>query len=118
MPRWLAEEPTTVYTILGALALIVLALGWKFRDHTIPIGSGKDRRKPPRSLSALALSGLIVALLAALAGGVRLIDYLVITDREQIEQAVREMAAGVNERNTERVFRHVARTFRSPSGRN
>ncbi|HXG11247.1 MAG TPA: hypothetical protein VNK04_15925 [Gemmataceae bacterium] len=111
MPRWLAENPTTVYAILGALALVVLIAAWMNRDRFIPIELVRDRRKEPRTINALALGGILVALLAVLAGLVALIDYLVVTDQEQIVRIIEEMADGVRSRDTERVFRHVSESF-------
>jgi hypothetical protein len=116
MPRWLSEDPSFVYSALGGLALLVIVLGWMNRDRAIPIGSAKDPRKVPRAVGVLPLSVLIVVLLALLAAGVRLIDYLIVTDREQIEQAVREMAGGVKTRDLERIFRNVSDTYQGPPG--
>src|SRR5262245_49935322 len=114
MPRWLAEDPIIVYSILGALALVVLAAAWMNRDRAIPLGSSKDRRKEPRTINALALGGIALLVLALLAGVVRLIDYLVLTDQEQIVLAVQETAHDIPSRDTERVFRHVSDSFAIP----
>jgi hypothetical protein len=116
MPSWLADDPTVVYAILGALALVVLALAWMNRDWMIPLGSRRGRRREPRTINALSLGGIVITVVSALAGGVFLIDHLVVTDEEQIVEAVQEMADRVTRRDTEGVFRHVSETFRSPQG--
>lgn len=114
MPRWLSEDPIVVYAILGAAALVVLALAWMNRDRAIPFVIPRDRRREPRSIGALTLGGFIVLVLAFLAGGAWLIDRLIETDREQIEQAVREMVEGVKTGDTERVFTHVSAKYQGP----
>jgi hypothetical protein len=112
----LAENPVTVYAVLGALALLAGVVAWSSRDVRIPLGSSRDRRKAPRTVSALLLGGLAILVLALLAGGVWLTDRLVETDEEQIEHAVREMAEGARTRDVDRVFRHVSESFRSRQG--
>lgn len=117
MPQWLAQDPTTIYVILGAVALVVLVLAWMNRDKSVPLGSGGDRRKPPCTINAFALGGLVVLVLALLAGGVRLIDYLVVTEQEKIIRSVQELADGVKAHDTERVFREVSESFQgAPRG--
>jgi hypothetical protein len=106
----------TVYAVLGALALVAGVAAWSGRDLRIPLGSSKDRRRPPRTVGALTLGGVVVLVLVLLAGGVWLTDLLVETDEEQIEHAVREMAEGARTRDVDRVFRHVSDSFRSPQG--
>jgi hypothetical protein len=117
MPRWLTEDTASVYPALGAVALVVLVIGWMFRDRAIPVGFSKDRRKAPPAVPVFPFALVLFLLIALLAGGVRLIDYLVVTDHEQIEEAVRAMADGINARETERVFRHVSEKFQSPQKR-
>lgn len=117
MPQWLAQAPTTLYVILGAVALVVLVLAWMNRDKSVPLGSRADRRKPPRTINAFALGGLIVLAIALLAGGVRLIDYLTVSEQEKIILSVTEMAEGAKAHDTERVFREVSESFQgAPRG--
>lgn len=117
MPSWLADDPTPVYVVLGALALIVLPISWMNRDRSIALGSSKDKRREPRTINALILGALVIGFLLLLAGVARLIDHLVVSDHEQIELSVREMAGAVVAGDTERVFRQVSERFLSPNHR-
>lgn len=93
MPRWLVEDPTPVYWILGVLA-VGLAVGWwvtRQRKYLVGLGA-----------------------VAALAGLVWLLDFLVVTDSEKIVLAVKDMAAGVETRDTNRIFSHISNDFHLP----
>src|SRR5947207_3402305 len=94
MPTWLTEDPSPVYLILGLVAL-GLFVAYRVRRQ----------RK--------FLYGVVGV--AVLAGVVWLIDYLVVTDREQIVQNVGVMAAAASRRDLERVFDHVSNDFRHGS---
>jgi hypothetical protein len=91
MPSWLVEDPLPVYLLLGAAALILAFLWWTTRLA--------------KYLSALGV-------VAALAGLVWLLDFLVVTDGEQIAQNIETMARGVNERNLDLTFGCVADDLR------
>lgn len=90
MPTWLTEDPSSVYLLLGILAFGFLAAFWLKRQRKYLIGVG---------------------LMALLAGLVWLVDYLIVTDREQILQHLGVMAEAGSRRDLERVFRHISKDF-------
>jgi hypothetical protein len=90
LPEWLFEGQLTIFAILGA-ALVFLLIVWK---------------KTPRTSY---LVGCFV--LAALAGAYFLLDFFVETDREKITHAFKEMSAGVQDRNVDRIFSQVSDTY-------
>jgi hypothetical protein len=91
MPDFLAENPATVYLVLGTFAVIFLVAYWVTRKKRFLIGVGA---------------------MAALGGIVWLIDFLVVTDHEQIVASVEEMANGVRAKDANRIFGHVSDEFR------
>ncbi len=132
MPNWLAEHPSTAYAVLGGLALLTLVFWRANRGRRFPLGRQPKReelalqgggRRPRRiellakpgpekggwSVSAELLAVVAVALLVVLAGLVWLTDRSIVTDREQIEEALREMSQGVAARDVGRIFAHVSR---------
>ena len=88
---WLFEGDTTAYVILAAVAVLLLVAWWQTRKRYWYFGI----------VAFLALIGLYF-----------LLDRLVETDREQIERKVKEMSAGVRERNVDRIFANVSEQFR------
>jgi hypothetical protein len=90
MPTWLVENPTPVYLILGIAALVLLVRWWTTRQKKFVIGLG------------------VVAVLAAL---VWLLDYLVVTDSEQIVRNVEAMAQAVNDHDMDRAFSYLSKDF-------
>ena len=88
---WLFEGQTTVYVVLAAATVILFVAWWQTRKRYWFYGT----------VAFLALIGLYF-----------LLDRLVETDREQIERKLNEMAAGVRERNVDRIFAHVSEQFR------
>jgi hypothetical protein len=88
---WLFEGHLAVYVTLAAAALVLLAAWWNTRR-------------------GLWVVGLALVLLAA--GAYWLLDRLVVTDHEHVEQAVLSMADGVRAHSTDAVMRHVSERFR------
>lgn len=84
------EKPTLVYAILGLVAFVLLVGLWRTRKREYTIGLG------------------VVAAVALL---VWMLDFFIVTDGEQIEDAIHQMRAGVQHSDAEAVFRHVARDF-------
>jgi hypothetical protein len=91
MPLWLVEDPSTVYFILGLVAL-GCAVGFWLRQE----------RK--------YLTGLGIALV--LVGLVALLDFLVVTDFERMKMHVEEMAKSVAKKDTDRICSHISDRFR------
>jgi ketosteroid isomerase-like protein len=90
MPTWLSEDPTPVYVILGVVGLALLVGYWNRRKRAFLIGLG------------------VVAGLVFLAW---LISFLIVTDSEQIRLNLEAMERGVNNHDTEAIFKHVAKDF-------
>jgi hypothetical protein len=88
---WLFEGRPAVYVVLVATAWVLFGAWWQTRKRYWLYGM----------VAFLALAGLYF-----------LLDRLVETDREQIVRKVNEMAAGVRERNVDRIFAHVSEQFR------
>lgn len=87
MPGWF----TPVVIVLGLVALGCLVALWTTRKRKYAVGF------------AAALALLLLAWLIA---------YLVPTDQKRLERAVKEMAAGVEARDANRIFAHIAREFK------
>jgi hypothetical protein len=96
MFSWLFEGHSSIYLVLGAAAVALLALWWRTRKRRYAVALG------------------LVPVLAGLYG---LLDVAVETDGEQISRTVQGMAAGVGAGALDRVFEHVAEQFTSPAGR-
>lgn len=90
MPRWLSEDPTIVYFILGLAALVLGMTLWVRQQRKYLIGLG------------------IVALLIFC---VWLTDHLVVTDGEQVVANLEKMASAVKAQNTDGIFEHIADEF-------
>jgi hypothetical protein len=90
MPTWLSENYVTVLVILGLLALGLVFGYWTSRKRAFLIGLG------------------VVAVLALLAW---LISVFIVTDNQQIQASLKAMARGVSARDTEAIFKHVAKDF-------
>jgi hypothetical protein len=90
LPDWLFEGQLTVYAVLAAALIFVLVL-WK--------------QTPRRSY---LIGGVALAMLLGL---YFLLDVFVQTDKEQITHAVREMSAGVESHNVDRIFSQVSDTY-------
>jgi hypothetical protein len=88
---WLFEGRTTVYVVLAALTLLLLALAWQTRKRHWLLGAG----------AVLALAAVYF-----------LLSLIVETDRKQIEHKLQEMAAGVKDHDPDKVFAHVSEDFR------
>src|SRR5262249_4735952 len=90
MPTWLSEDPTPVFVVLGVAGPALLIGYWDRRQRAFLIGLG------------------VVAGLAFLAW---LISFLIVTDSEQIRMNLEAMERGVNNHDTEAIFKHVASDF-------
>jgi hypothetical protein len=90
MPSWFT--PTVI--LLAILALAFLVAVWKTRKRKYTV----------------ALGGTLAALLL-----VWLLAYLIPTDQKRIEHAINEMAAGVNNKDLDRTFKHISNDFRARS---
>lgn len=88
---WLFEGRVAVYLFLAAVALAFAGLYWRTRKR--------------RWLIPAAAFVLLVAVYF-------LLDRLVETRSEQITRKLREMAAAVQRRDADAIFRHVAADFR------
>jgi ketosteroid isomerase-like protein len=88
---WLFEGRTAVYCLLGVVAAMLLLVWWRTRKRNV-------------LLAALAV--------AALAGVYFVLGTLVETPRKQIERKLHEMAAAVQARDADGVFKHIARDFK------
>jgi len=92
---WLFEGRTSVYIILGALAVLLLVAWWQNRWRWCLVGVG---------------------VLLVLIGAYWLLDRLVETDREQIARKVQDMAAAVKQKNLDAAFTLFSDQFHSPTG--
>ncbi|MGE3807104.1 MAG: hypothetical protein AB7K24_20770 [Gemmataceae bacterium] len=90
MPLWLVEDPSTVYLILALIALGLVAT-WFFT-------------KLAKYLLAVAVVGLVAL-------GVMLIDYLIVSTHERIENHLVYMAEKAAVPDLDEVFKFVARDF-------
>jgi hypothetical protein len=90
MPTWIVDDPGIAYIFAG-LAALTCAIGWW------------NTRK-----TWLAWGAVACALALA---GISLLYILVDSDSKQVERSLSDMAAGVENHDLDRIFRHVARTF-------
>jgi hypothetical protein len=88
---WLFEGNLTVYALLVAATVALLALWRRDRKRVYLLGAGV----------AVALIGVYF-----------LLDWAVETDREQIVRKVREMADAVGRRDLDGLGRHISEQFR------
>jgi len=91
MPLWLVEDPTIVYVILGILGLGLGVMAWRTRKRKYGVAVG------------------VVLLLICL---VWLLDFLIVTDREQIQLNLQDMVLAAEQRNMDRLFTHISNDFR------
>ena len=91
MPRWIVEDPSTVYFLLGIAALVFGVLLWI-----------RQERKWLYGLGAVAVLAALVALL----------DYLIVTDFERMQLHVKDMAGAVATKDVDRIFSHISPDFR------
>jgi len=95
MPSWLVEDPTIVYLILGTLGLALFAGYWSRRKRGF--------------LYALGVVLLLV-------GGVWLLDFLVVTEREKLMTSVRAMGARIQALDVDGAFRHISDDYNGTGG--
>jgi|GEM_PF-2381631 len=90
MPSWLVDDPTFVYAVLAALAVILGVAWWRTKQ-------GK----------------LFIAVLVAIAliGGVWLLSHFGVTDAKRIQHAVEAMAAAVERHDVNTIISHTSRDF-------
>lgn len=91
MPRWIVEDPSTVYFILGIAALGLGVALWL-----------RQERKYLYGLGAVLALALLVALL----------DFLIVTDYERMQLHIKDMAGAVERKDADRIFTHVSDQFR------
>ncbi len=94
---WLFEGQLTVYILLGAALGLALALWWN------------DQRQR---------HWLVVAAIALVLLGVYyLLDRVVVTKRENLQQTVQAMTDCVKDHKLDIAFAHISDQFRTPAGR-
>lgn len=91
MPDWLTEGDSTLYLVLAAAEVVLLALWWRTRKRWY----------------AVAAAG--VATIALL---LFILDWAVESDREQVKRKLHEMAAAVAAGHMDAIFSHISRDFR------
>jgi hypothetical protein len=94
MPTWIVDDPSAAYLVAG-LAGLAFAIGWW------------NKRKA-------WLAWATVACVAAI-GAIALLATLVDSDSKRVERSLSDMAAGVDNHDLDRVFRHLAVTFHAGS---
>ncbi len=94
---WLFEGLPAVYILLAVVAVALFFVYWQWR----------------RKVWLFLMVGVV-----ALIGLYALLDYLVETDREEIERKLAIMAEGVRTHNTDAVFMHISENFVSPGANN
>jgi hypothetical protein len=94
MLTWLVENSSTLYLVLGTIALITAALWWRRRTRPL-------------------LIGLVIAV--GLLAAVVVLDLLVPTDQKRIMSSIKAMDAGVATRNADQIFAHISESFRVKS---
>jgi len=93
---WLFEGRTSVYIVLGTVAVLLIIL---WRQYS-------NRRLLYVAAGAVALMGVYW-----------LLDRLFETDRKTIEQTVKKMTAAVGQKNLDGSFASISEQFRSPMGK-
>ncbi len=88
----LAENAVNAYILFGTLAVVAI-LAFLITRRVVYLGA--------------------VVGLAALAGGVGLVDHLVVTDREQVEINTREMLLAADRKDVEGFGQHISAQFHS-----
>jgi hypothetical protein len=92
---WLFEGQRAVYITLGAVTIVLFVLWVKVPRRSYLIGTG----------IGLLLIGLYWVL-----------DRMVVTPREEIEETIRLMADSVARRDIDPIFAHFCKDFRTPHG--
>ena len=90
MPSWLVDDPTLVYMILAALAVILGVAWWRTKQGKLLLGA----------------IGTVVLIAA-----VWLIGQYAITDAKRLQRAVEAMAAAVQGRDIITIMAHTSRDF-------
>ena len=90
MPSWLADDPTLVYMILAALAMILGVAWWRTKQGKLFLGA----------IGAILLIGVVW-----------LIGHYTMTDAKRIQRVVEEMAAALQRHDLNGVFVHTSRDF-------
>jgi hypothetical protein len=91
MPRWLVDEPSFLWTVLGIIALAFAVAWWRTPRRAYAFGAA----------AALGLLLLVVALF-------NFID----TDSKRIERSIQAMASAVDAHRLDDVFSHISAEFR------
>lgn len=105
MKRFLAEPPTTVYIVLIVIAAAGVLAWLLFRDPPRSKPGGKNQGSRRFLFWIIALVAVVAAL------GLRVADFVLESDREQIHWKLGEMSNGVRERNMTKVFAHISEQF-------
>ncbi|HEV3260952.1 MAG TPA: hypothetical protein VG013_29135 [Gemmataceae bacterium] len=109
MLSWLVENSSTVYLVLG-IAALALAVGWWMSPYEDPRDRARQRAKQRRlTRKQLCLIGL--AVVAGLCAGVWMLGRWVDTDSKRLVRIIEDMAAGVTQKDPDRVFKHVSEEF-------
>ncbi len=95
MLSWIDDNVVWFYVILGTIAVGLFVVWWRNREGKYLIGLG------------------VVLLLI---GGLVLLTFLRITDRERIESHLNEMADAVEKRKPEDIVKHLSDQFEFKSG--
>ena len=94
MPNVLADPPSSVYVMLGAMVVILLAIAM--------------RRQKKGDVVTLVI-GAIVFL------AILIIDRAVESPREQVVRKIAEMGAASRNRNYDDIFKHISESFKHKS---
>jgi hypothetical protein len=90
MIEWLADHVTLLCVLLGLVALACFAHWWLARKRIALVG---------------------VAITVVLMGLLLLLSFLVVTDRQQLVNAVNEMEKALQQRKLDKFFEHVSESF-------
>jgi hypothetical protein len=90
MLTWLVDNATLLYMLLGIVGILCAVVWWRTRQRPYAIAVG------------------VVLLLVIVVGT---LSHFVQTDSMRIEGVVKDMAAGVQAHDLDRVFRHVSDRF-------
>jgi hypothetical protein len=91
MPTFLSDPPTSVYTILGAMVIVLAAVAF--------------RRQKKNDLITFALGSLLLL-------AIFLIDKMIESPREITLRQVQEMAAASHAKQYDDLFKHVSESFK------
>jgi hypothetical protein len=96
MLSWLVDDSLLIVGLLAVVALGFVAAWWFTRKKQYLLGA-----------AGAGAAALLVWLIAS----------LVVTDRKQIEGAIRDMADAVRAHDVDRLMSHLSNDFRSPMGK-